>query len=460
LEEDATFFRLEVGTLTPTNPAVFNDQKTRTINPKRIQDWLTARLQSVPPWCRQALIFLLSFAILVSRRPDAILRPQFFIEDGPIFYAQAYNAGLLQPMFWTYSGYLHTFPRLIADLSQFFPLVYAPLIFNLAALILQILPVQILLSSRLKGVGSLPTRAFLALLYLSLPNSSEVHVNLAGAHWRLAIIAFLVIVAAPPRGWKEKFFDYCAVLMCALTGPLAIMLTPISFLAWVGNRDRWKLILTSTVVTCAAVQGSLILMAGRAQRLKEPLGANLASLLEIVSNHVFTAVLIGRNVLFNGHPLGALGVSVLGSATLLYGLYRGPQPLKLFILFACLVLTCSLASPMVPWPVVGGIPAGPRIPGWQLLALGGEQRYWFMPMLAFLATLVWLLKPASPAALHLLAILCFVLMPVAVVRDWRCWPRVDLHFAVYAEEFRQAPRGAALVIPLNPPGWSMRLIKH
>lgn len=83
-----------------------------------------------------------------------------------------------------------------------------------------------------------------------------------------------------------------------------------------------------------------------------------------------------------------------------------------------------------------------------------------MPMLAFVATLVWLLKPTTPAAIHLGAILCFVLMPVAVVRDWRCWPRVDLHFGEYAEKFKQAPRGTVLVIPLNPPGWSVRLVKH
>ena len=421
---------------------------------------IAERLRNISPWCWQTTIFLLSFAILVSRRPDALFRPEFFIEDGPIFYAQAYNAGLLHPLFWTYSGYLHTFPRLVADLAQFFPLIYAPLLFNLVALTLQILPVQMLPSARLAAIGSLPVRLLLAGLYLSLPNSSEVHVNLAGAHWRLAILAFLVMVAAPPESKGAKVFDFCAVLMCGLTGPLAIMLTPVAFLSWRKSRERWKLILTSTLAACAGIQGSLILIAGRADRLKEPLGATLGLLLEILANHVFMAVLMGRNVLFHGHPIGAFVMTILGIATLLYGAVRGPQQLRLFILFACLVLTCSLASPMVPWAVVSGIPPGPHIPGWQLLALGGEQRYWFISMLAFVATLVWLLKPTSPPVLHLFAILCFVCMPIALVRDWRCWPRVDLHFAEYAEKFEQAPRGTVLVIPINPPGWSMRLLKH
>jgi hypothetical protein len=189
------------------------------------------------------------------------------------------------------------------------------------------------------------------------------------------------------------------------------------------------------------------------------LGANLVSLLEILADHVFMGALIGRNALFHAHPLGALVVASLGIAALLYGLIRGPLQLKLFILFASLVLACSLASPM-PWPIINGVTSGPLLPGWEALALGLGQRYWYMPMLAFVATLVWLLKPTIPAAFRLGAILCLVLMPFGVVRDWRFPPRVDLHFGEYAEKLRQAPRGAVLVIPLNPPGWSMRLVKH
>ena len=115
--------------------------------------------------------------------------------------------------------------------------------------------------------------------------------------------------------------------MCALTGPLAIVLTPISFLAWVETAIAGS---SSHSTLWRALRFKvLILMAGRARRLKEPLGASLASLLEILSNHVFMAVLIGRNIYFHGHPLGALVVSVPGSATLLYGFYGVPQPLKL-----------------------------------------------------------------------------------------------------------------------------------
>jgi hypothetical protein len=418
-----------------------------------------ARFQTIPRWGWHVTVFLLSSAIIISRRPEIIFRPQFYAEEGQMFYAQAYNVGLVHPLFWSYGGYLHIFPRLVADLAQLFPLVCAPLLFNLVAMMVQVLPVQMLLSSRLSAIGRLPARLFLALLYLCLPNSSEIHANLTNVHPRLATIAFLVMVSSLPRSNGARVFDFLAVLMCGLTGPYVIMLTPAAFLAWRESRERWKLILTSTLTAGAAIQSLLILIAGLSHRMKEALGANFVSLIEILANHVFLGALIGRNALFHAHPLGALVVACLGITALLYGLIRGPLQLKLLILFAGLVLAGSLASPM-SFPIISGVPSGSRLPGWQALAFGWGQRYWYLPMLAFLATVVWLLKPTTPVALHLGAILCLVLLPFGVARDWRCLPSVDLHFREYAEKFRQAPPGTVWVIPLNPPGWSMRLTKH
>jgi hypothetical protein len=36
----------------------------------------------------------------------------------------------------------------------------------------------------------------------------------------------------------------------------------------------------------------------------------------------------------------------------------------------------------------------------------------------------------------------------------------DLHFADYVRSFEAAPPGTVVVIPINPEGWKMRLVKH
>src|SRR3954469_13020568 len=51
--------------------------------------------------------------ILFARRPDMVLNPQFWAEDGPVFFAQARIHGiaaLVEP----YAGYFHTVLRLVA----------------------------------------------------------------------------------------------------------------------------------------------------------------------------------------------------------------------------------------------------------------------------------------------------------------------------------------------------------
>jgi hypothetical protein len=51
-------------------------------------------------------------------------------------------------------------------------------------------------------------------------------------------------------------------------------------------------------------------------------------------------------------------------------------------------------------------------------------------------------------------------MSFGVVRDWRQPALKDLQFAEFAERFETAPTGTVMVIPLNPQGWNMRLVKH
>src|SRR6266481_6539477 len=110
-----------------------------------------------------ALIFLVAFVLVVSRRPDAIFNAQFYAEDGRFFYADAYNFGwrcLLIP----YGGYLSTLLRLVGLLALLVPFGLSPLLMNLCAIVVQILPIHIFLSSWFNTIPFF-TRMFGSLLY-------------------------------------------------------------------------------------------------------------------------------------------------------------------------------------------------------------------------------------------------------------------------------------------------------
>jgi hypothetical protein len=217
-------------------------------------------------WIRFVSVFALALAIIVLRRPDAILNPQFWAEDGRLFYADAYNRGIIAPLLsLPKAGYLVLFPRLIAAFSQIFPLSWAPLTFTFAAFALRIMPVGLILSSRFYGlIPDWKTRLLLSFLYLNLPNSWEVSASLASAQFHLALLAFMVLSAGSSSRPLWHIFDTCIILLSGLSGPFCALLTPIAALFWFFRRDKRSLTFFAVIGICTVIQG-IFLMTGEAR---------------------------------------------------------------------------------------------------------------------------------------------------------------------------------------------------
>jgi hypothetical protein len=402
------------------------------------------------------LVFVAAFAIIVLRRPDAILNPQFWAEDGMVFYADAYNKGIIIPLLSPQGGYLDTFPRLIAAFSQLFPLSWAPLMFNLAALVLRVLPVGLLLSSRFsKLIPDWKTRLFLSFLYLALPNSWEVNAGLVYAKFHFVLLAFMVLSAGRSSHPACNFFDAGVLLLSGLTGPFCIILTPIAIVFYFLRPDKRSFIFLVLIGICALIQGAFLLMDN--SRPPGLLGATPELFFKILSVQVFLGTLIGqRGLHFILHLSTFYNVivtvsGVLGLATVINALLRVPMELRLFILLAFLLFSAALFSPFInltdpQWPLM-------LIPG-----VGG--RYWFIPMLAFLSVLVWPLRGSSSRISKTLAALAFAIMIMGIIPDWRHPAFKDFNFKEHAYRFESAPIGTQATIPINPPGWTMTLIKH
>ena len=88
-------------------------------------------------------------ALLLLRSPGSLLHPQFWAEDGTLFFQEAFNRGFLSTILQPASGYLHSFPRLVAGFSLLVPMEQAPLVFNLAAFAVQLVPALYLLGPRM-----------------------------------------------------------------------------------------------------------------------------------------------------------------------------------------------------------------------------------------------------------------------------------------------------------------------
>ena len=143
-----------------------------------------------------------------ARSPGSLLHPQFWAEDGTLFFQEAFNHGFLATILQPASGYLHSFPRLVAGFSLLVPMEQAPLVFNLAAFVVQLIPALYLLSPRMaRIIPSFSARALAALLYVALPASCETHVNLTNSHWHLALTAVCILSATPAADPRTRALE-------------------------------------------------------------------------------------------------------------------------------------------------------------------------------------------------------------------------------------------------------------
>jgi len=297
-----------------------------------------------------AAVFTTSFLVLFSRRPDVILNPQFYAEDGARWYADAYHMGwhcLLVPD----SGYLQTVSRFIGFLALLFPFVLAPLVMNLFALTAQILPVNFFLSSRFAGI-SFYTRLAGSLLYLAIPNSIEVHANTTNIQWHLALLAFLVLVAEPARSRTGPALDLLVLALLSLDSPLTFVLTPIAAALWWTRKNmqsKWNF---AVLVPGTFLQ--FLFLALSSSRVPVQNGANLVRFTGILGGQIFLSAELGvrsvARLYFFGdrHTLLYLEcvAMILGFAVCLYCFRYASIELRLFLLFAAGILIMALIRPI------------------------------------------------------------------------------------------------------------------
>ncbi len=403
---------------------------------------------SAHPFWTIIIVLAIGAAILIIRRPETIFMAQFWAEDGRYWYAEAYNNGL-STMFHLYAGYFVVVYRVVAFASLAVPFHLAPAFMNMAALCFQVLPIVLLCSGRLRFITKRWIGIALALLLVCLPNSAEVFTNLTNIQWHLGVAAFLILLAQPAKSVWWRVFDYGVLIATGLSGPLVLILAPIGAWLWWRHKNNHHrniliaLVLLSLVQIVALVHG---------HRVGNPTDPNLFYFIQMIAGQIFTGGLLGQaNVAITYHaPLLLFAVFAGGLALCAYAVAKGPEWLRLANLYSAMLIIAMLASLK---PVPGFDP-------WQgLTNPGGGQRYWYIPMIVWISTLIWLAFKAPLRHIRGIALSCLgFLLLVGIPTDWRVtrWPY--LNFRDHAVQFEHAKPGETFDIPLNPE-WNMVLIK-
>ncbi len=396
----------------------------------------------------QIIVFFVSILVVISRRPDAILKAQFFAQDGKVWYADTYNTGWLHSLFVAYNGYFQTLPRLAAAISLLFPLLFAPLVLNLIAIVVQVLPINVITSARCRSWAPLNARILMALAYVAMPNSSELNASITDAPWHLALLAALVALAVPSARKIWKVFDVGVVLLSGLTGPFCLALLPIAVAIWFLRRRRWHLVLGGLLAVCCAVQLSAFTTATHSQ---SNLGATPKLFVQMLAAHVYLGAIAGQNRFASGGSLLLLSLAAMvGTLILIYCLMRASFELRLLVLYCLLVYAASLSNPMVSLDR----------PQWEVLRDAPRLRYWFFPMLGFVWSMIWCAFSGPSRQLRRVAAVLLILMVFGVAKDWIYPAYSNDDFPALAQRFDMLAPGQAMIFPLYPEGWTMQLTKE
>lgn len=375
--------------------------------------------------------------ILYIRKPDSFSKPQFWAEDGTVFFAQAYHHGL-DSHFEPYAGYYHEVPRLVASAALVGPYRWAPRIYNFSALAVMLGLVAIMFSSRL----DLRFPFVFALAVALVPFfRGEVYLNLTNVQWPLALLLLLTALQRPPKTAADGLLDGSIIVLAGLTGPFAVLVLPFFVLRWLRDRTWGAFVTTGLAIAVTAIQIQSILQ--HPVYLAPHDEHTARSWIDLLGWKLSGNLFLGHEAPYAMNPMWLV---VGGGAVLVYLLWRlsrlaEGRRLGLPMLYfgaAVLCLACfkfrHAANLLVPPAAATRYFFVPFVVvAWCLLILVIHDKRWFKVPAFLLLALI----------LRSSLISDFTSPPL---RNFR-WPKHAARIGV-----EEAPK-----IPINPPGWSIQL---
>lgn len=198
--------------------------------------------------------------ILLIRRTDSFVNPQFWAEDGPIFFLQQYENGIsaiAQP----YAGYLHLMPRLIAFVAAtFFPYSLIASVYVFLSLIITLFVITAIFSRRL----NVRYKGLLSLALVLVPHSgNKIFMSATNIQWILCILLIITAISEEPsciygNPRNQYISDIARIILCGLTGPFLIFLVPVFAWKWFRKTNRYNSVVILIVGLILIIQLSVI----------------------------------------------------------------------------------------------------------------------------------------------------------------------------------------------------------
>lgn len=357
-------------------------------------------------------------------------------EDGSVFLNQSHELGI-QAIYTSYAGYLHIYPRVIAQISLLFDLSWRPICFIIgwvtAYLILVHSIVRLFVLERLRLCMLYPVIALMSLQ----PNDGEVFFNITNSQWFLGA-ALCLYALVNSRGGAISWINGTLLMGLSLTGPFSIFIAPVLFIkTFIENKFNENKFVFGIVLVGAFIQATLFLSSERLNA-----GALNRNLLEwVVAFFKIACFNVGGKYLL----LAALVIWVL----IAYMFYKSfarkivesNVKLALYFLISAFIF------------ILAGLVSHKHDPG-AIVSIGSGKRYTWMPFVFILVSVALLLNRDRNRNIEILFLCLFGIIWNA---NFHKVPASNLQF----ESFAKMASVETVIIPINPmwpayPGWHVK----
>ncbi len=412
-----------------------------------------------------SVAFVLVFLTLFARRPDAILNPQLWAEDGTVFLKDQFTNSTWVCLMKPHLGYLQLLPRLIAAAASMFSVLRQPLIYNLAAMLVAAGSFSLFAHPRFRSLlESDAMRVAVCVLAGGIVYSDEIVGTITNLQWYLAVPIVLLILRPGVIGSSVSIFDELCLaglmVLLVLSCPLAVIALPFAVAATMSGPGIQKAVPVA-FLSAATAQFSVQLFARNPSELGlHDLKAVLHFVFAVVialTYRVILSTLLGHGVAQAISTSGRATPVVIALASTGVGLaafWRYRPRMRVRLIGAMYLMAASAALPMA---VRGG---WVRYSSLVLVTDRRQERYFFLASccLIYLAAL-------SVSCLKLrrgVVWLAIALLATGGAKGNFAIPRPnDLDWPSYAAELEtwrtdtRAGRPTQTVsIPLNP-GWGV-----
>ncbi|MCW4651038.1 hypothetical protein [Pseudomonas aeruginosa] len=404
-----------------------------------------------------ALSFATAFLLMWARRPDLLVNPQFWAEDGYYWYSGAYNGSILSFITTPANGYFQTISKITAVFSLLAPIEYAPLLFNVVALSIRAACVSFLLSSRM-GFASIHGRIAVALFAILMPEITEIHSNITNTHWYLALYLLMLLIAESPKTTHWKAHDIIVTVIASTSGPFCVFMMPIVLMRLVKNGaidfTAIKInkidIVSAIVILCSAIQAASIFLTATGTRTRAPLGASIENLANILSSRIFFGSFArakDSSWLWD-YPFFKYLICFAGMIAIIYVFIKADWRIKSIIIFPTIMLAFALAKPQM----------ANTVDQWPKFMLHGE-RYLVIPNICLFAIYCYCISCLNGTLKKAVTVSAISMYILVVAVNFKIQEMPDLKWKDEVKKLDTAKPGEKVKLMINPIGWSMTINK-